>query len=108
MAQTDNEEDTLDLFQEPEGYYKEREKPADVTHRTLSGNVLQLHLSSQNPLWVGEMGTERTSLTDWQQNTACAWTLMSHTGPPSLARRADDSGLSRNEQISICSGQDCP
>ncbi|KAF2214836.1 hypothetical protein CERZMDRAFT_110407 [Cercospora zeae-maydis SCOH1-5] len=51
MAQIDEERDTLDLFQEPEGYYKEREKPADVTHKTLSGNVLQLHLSTQNPLW---------------------------------------------------------
>ncbi|KAM3418636.1 Protein N-terminal and lysine N-methyltransferase EFM7 [Cercospora zeina] len=51
MAQIDDEEETLDLFQEPEGYYKAREKPADVTHRTLGGDVLQLHLSTQNPLW---------------------------------------------------------
>lgn len=49
---SDNDE-TIDLFQEPEGYYQKEKQPTQVEHRTLDGQTLTLHLVGQNPLWVG-------------------------------------------------------
>ncbi|EMF17633.1 uncharacterized protein SEPMUDRAFT_160854 [Sphaerulina musiva SO2202] len=51
MADSDGDEDTVDWFQEPEGYFREEAKPSEVQHKTLSGEILHLHLTSRNPLW---------------------------------------------------------
>ncbi|KAK4506701.1 hypothetical protein PRZ48_000434 [Zasmidium cellare] len=47
---SDNEE-TIDLFQEPEGYFEKEKEPTQVQHRTSDGQTLTLHLVGQNPLW---------------------------------------------------------
>lgn len=64
MADSDGDEDTVDWFQEPEGYFREEAKPSEVQHKTLSGEILHLHLTSRNPLWVGKQhaGTSGESL----------------------------------------------
>ncbi|KAI5797440.1 putative methyltransferase-domain-containing protein [Peziza echinospora] len=50
---SDNEEleNGLDLFTEPEGYFKPDKEPTFETHTLLSGETLQLRLVGQNPLW---------------------------------------------------------
>lgn len=52
---SDNEE-AIDLFQEPDGYFQKEKEPTQVQHRTLNGQTLTLHLVGQNPLWVGASG----------------------------------------------------
>ena len=50
---SDSEEDTTNLFKEPDGYYQKEKEPTQVEHRTVNGQVLRLNLVGQNPLWVG-------------------------------------------------------
>lgn len=47
-----DDEPSLDLFQEPEGYYPPPKQPTFVQHRMLDGKELQLRLVGHNPLWV--------------------------------------------------------
>lgn len=50
---SDGEDQALDLFNEPDGYYEAEKPPTTVTHRTQDGRELQLRLVGHNPLWVG-------------------------------------------------------
>jgi hypothetical protein len=112
MSDQDDNDDTANLFQEPDGYYKEEAKPSEVQHQCLSGHVLHLHLASQNPLWVGTCtytvcrrtgsggGSGRNKADDKAQTK--------YIGPPPLARRTNSSRLSRSEQDRICRRQDSP
>jgi len=51
----DSDEEALDLFQEPEGFYQPEKQPTFVKHRMLNGEELTLRLVGHNPLWVGYM-----------------------------------------------------
>ena len=42
----------VDLFHEPEGYFKPEQPHSDVSYTLLSGEVLSLRLVGHNPLWV--------------------------------------------------------
>jgi hypothetical protein len=56
-AMSDNDESSedegLDLFKEPEGYYPPEKQHTVVTHTALDGQTLTLRLVGHNPLWVG-------------------------------------------------------
>lgn len=43
----------LNIFQDPEGFYKPEKQPTFVQHRMLDGRELNLRLVGHNPLWVG-------------------------------------------------------
>jgi hypothetical protein len=62
MSDNDNseEDEGLNLFKEPEGYYQPEKQHTFVSHVTLNGQTLTLRLVGHNPLWVG---TQRTLLT---------------------------------------------
>jgi len=49
---SDSEEEGLDLFQEPEGFYKPEKEATFVSHKMLDGRELNLRLVGHNPLWV--------------------------------------------------------
>ncbi|CAK4032463.1 nicotinamide N-methyltransferase Nnt1 like [Lecanosticta acicola] len=51
MAESDEAEEVLDLFQEPEGFYEKEKEPTEVVHHTLNGETLNLRLVGHNPLW---------------------------------------------------------
>lgn len=55
--ESDGEDNGLDLFKEPEGYYKPEKQPTLVQHRTVSDQLLTLHLLGSSPLWVGAGAT---------------------------------------------------
>lgn len=44
-----------DLFQEPEDYYQPEKKPTMVQYKTISGDILSLHLIGSSPLWVSAL-----------------------------------------------------
>lgn len=48
-------DEALDLFQEPDGFYKPEPEPTQVVHRMLDGRDLSLRLVGHNPLWVGSI-----------------------------------------------------
>ena len=51
---SDGDNDAVNLFQDPDGFY-EPEKPATVTSYTLNdGRVISLRLVGHSPLWVRE------------------------------------------------------
>jgi len=52
----DSDEEVVDLFQEPEGFYKPEKEATFVKHRMLNGDELKLRLVGHNPLWVGLQG----------------------------------------------------
>lgn len=56
MADEDrsDEEENLDLFNEPAGYYEPEKEHTFVEHTTLNGQSLSLRLVGHNPLWVGQ------------------------------------------------------
>lgn len=58
MTTVDDEEDAVSWFEEPAGYYKDEGKPSEVDHTTLSGDIIHLHLTAQNPLWVCRESTQ--------------------------------------------------
>lgn len=45
-------DDGLDIFQEPDDFYKPEEQPKFASHRLLSGKDLTVRLVGHNPLWV--------------------------------------------------------
>lgn len=54
MSQSEGDDDvaSLDIFQEPEGFYQP-EKPATFTTYTLkTGQAIELRLVGHSPLWV--------------------------------------------------------
>ena len=51
MAESDSENEGLDMFTEPADYYPPSPKPTIETHTLLSGKTLTLHLVGHNPLW---------------------------------------------------------
>jgi len=51
-AMSDSEEEGLNLFQEPEGFYKPEKEATFVSHKMLDGRELNLRLVGHNPLWV--------------------------------------------------------
>ena len=52
MASSDNEDIDVDLFQEPDDYFKPKAQPRFVEHSLLSGQPLRLRLVGSDPLWV--------------------------------------------------------
>jgi hypothetical protein len=48
-----DEEEHLDLFKEPEGYYGPEKQHTFVAYTTHMGETLNLRLVGHNPLWVG-------------------------------------------------------
>ena len=48
----DSDEEAIDLFQEPEGYYQPEKEATFVKHRMLNGEELELRLVGNSPLWV--------------------------------------------------------
>ena len=48
-----DEDDHVNLFKEPEGYYEPEKQHTFVTYTTLNGQTLSLRLVGHNPLWVG-------------------------------------------------------
>jgi hypothetical protein len=48
------EEDGIDLFQEPAGYYEPEKQATFASHRLLSGQELTVRLVGHNPLWVSD------------------------------------------------------
>lgn len=46
------EEDTIDLFQDPEGWEPAEKQPTFAEHVLHSGEKLSLRLVGHNPLWV--------------------------------------------------------
>ena len=44
--------DCLDIFQEPSGYYKPPKAPTRAQHTLKSGQVIEVNLVGENPLWV--------------------------------------------------------
>lgn len=52
MAESDDD-DGLNLFDEPQGFYQPDKEPTTATHRLLTGQVITLRLVGHNPLWVG-------------------------------------------------------
>ena len=47
------ENEALDIFQEPEGFYQADKQPTYVSHRMIDGRDLSLRLIGHSPLWVG-------------------------------------------------------
>jgi hypothetical protein len=52
MSDSD-EEVNIDLFQEPDGFFKPAPEPTFAIHTLLAGKKLKLRLVGHNPLWVG-------------------------------------------------------
>lgn len=50
MSDTD-EVDTVNIFEEPEGFYEPEKEPSSVSYRTSKGEELSLRLVGQSPLW---------------------------------------------------------
>lgn len=48
----DDEALLSDIFQEPEGYYKQPDPARWIEHTLPSGEKLQLRLVGQGPMWV--------------------------------------------------------
>jgi hypothetical protein len=44
--------DCLDIFQEPSGYFKPPKEPTRAHHALKSGDVIEVRLVGENPLWV--------------------------------------------------------
>ncbi len=49
----ENEEDYVNIFEEPEGFYKPEAQPTSASYQTLQGIDLNLRLVGNSPLWVG-------------------------------------------------------
>lgn len=86
MPESDSEE-TLDLFQEPEGYFRPEQKPTEAQYESRRG-TMTMRLVGHNPLWVGR----------------CPLLAVRHfiltvvVGPSTVARRSDCCRLSRSKQ----------
>ena len=52
MSSSDEEDVLVDIFREPENYYKEEPSAHYAEHTLLSGQLLRLRLVGSNPLWV--------------------------------------------------------
>ena len=52
MPSSDDEDVHVDLFQEPQDYFKPKAQPHFIEHRLLSGQPLHLRLVGSDPLWV--------------------------------------------------------
>lgn len=50
-----SDDETLNIFDEPDGYYEPEAPPTTVFHHTLSGQKLALRLVGRSPLWVGTL-----------------------------------------------------
>ncbi|KAL6708569.1 Protein N-terminal and lysine N-methyltransferase efm7 [Coniothyrium glycines] len=48
---SDTEEESLDLFQEPDGFYQSEKEATFASHTLLSGKTLEVRLVGHNPLW---------------------------------------------------------
>ena len=50
----DADDNALDIFEEPAGYFEPEKQPTTVSHTTLNGQTLSLRLIGHSPLWVGD------------------------------------------------------
>lgn len=58
MSDSGDDDGTVGLFNEPEGFYQAEKPPTIAKHRLLSGQELTLRLVGHNPLWVGTFSIE--------------------------------------------------
>ena len=55
-----DEEEHLDLFKEPEGYYEPEKQHTFVIYKAHNGQTLNLRLVGHNPHWVGRCTSTRS------------------------------------------------
>jgi len=68
MADSGDDDGTVSLFNEPEGYYQREKSPTIIKHHMLSGQELTLRLVGHNPLWVGTFSINLSSFLFQAQN----------------------------------------
>lgn len=53
--------DTGDMFQDPEGFYPEEQQPTFAEHRMLSGQTVRVRLVGSHPLYVWHCDMPKTA-----------------------------------------------
>ena len=64
MSDDSDNDQGLDMFTEPDGFYEPDKEPTFVTHRMLNEHELTLRLVGHNPLWVGAASCLESSKLD--------------------------------------------
>jgi nicotinamide N-methyltransferase len=51
------DEESIDLFQEPDGFYEPEKQASFASHQLVSGQELTVRLVGHNPLWVSYLSS---------------------------------------------------
>lgn len=90
---TSDDEDGMNMFDEPDGYFKAEAKPTAATHRLRDGREITLHLVGHNPLWVGHSSGH--SFPSCKRDGKSLTDIYFVVGPPAMECWQDTGSLSR-------------